>query len=189
MTPGFGTSATHAGAVLALSAVVACERQASAASIEPAVRATCDSIAAKWRAIAGVTVREADSTGTPMSESSPVRGCAVIADSRTGVDSVRMATTYWSAAEGRQWLPLTQWMADGPDGGTLTWEARAIRCEVRTEVDGGDDADTTYVPAPWLIERTLCWSFGGEPTRADSATRRPSPAAGALIRAGRRTTR
>ena len=55
------------------------------------------------------------------------------------------------------WTPIDSMVADGPDGGEQGYMRGAVRCLVRVDQDGGDDADSTYVPADWRVETTMCW--------------------------------
>ena len=45
------------------------------------------------------------------------------------------------------WVTLLRYQADGPDGGSGGWRSRETTCVLRWSWDGGDDADSTYVPS------------------------------------------
>jgi hypothetical protein len=47
--------------------------------------------------------------------------------------------------------------ADGPDGQSRVYQLEPVRCQVNEHWDGGDDADTTSVPAPWFEQDVACW--------------------------------
>ena len=36
-----------------------------------------------------------------------------------------------------------------------------IACGDGVEIDGEDDSDSTYVPADWYVEATICWRSRG----------------------------
>lgn len=148
---------------------------AGLAAYGPAARAACDSTAASWRAIPGITVAEHDTTFDTMADTLHPLGCHVMAVAKTGVDSAHATLDYWSGAEQRRWLPLWRYSADGPDGGVLTWEREGVRCEVRESQDGGDDSDSTYVPSPETSQVTFCWRYTGPPARRDTLGLNPLP--------------
>ncbi len=66
------------------------------------------------------------------------------------------------ALERAGWVTLLHYQADGPDGEVVGWRSRETTCVFRWSWDGGDDADSTYVPsdewelavecAPWEPE-------------------------------------
>jgi hypothetical protein len=47
----------------------------------------------------------------------------------------------------RGWVTNYSYQADGPDGGDLGFLSRGYLCLVEAHWDGGDDSDSTYVPA------------------------------------------
>ncbi len=71
---------------------------------------------------------------------------------------------------GAGWTPLYHYSADGPDGTDMGYQRGTVRCLVEQSWDGGDDSDTTYVPADWFKERTTCWSVPAGLTTADTAS-------------------
>ncbi|HEY6867365.1 MAG TPA: hypothetical protein VI792_08915 [Candidatus Eisenbacteria bacterium] len=56
----------------------------------------------------------------------------------------------------RGWVPHAGYSADGPDGTTLGLESRDYLCVIEGRWDGGDDTDTTYVPAPGCTAIATC---------------------------------
>jgi hypothetical protein len=54
------------------------------------------------------------------------------------------------------WAPLYGYSADGPDGGILGLVSRRFLCVVEGQWDGGDDSDSTYVPAPGCEVTVTC---------------------------------
>ncbi len=71
---------------------------------------------------------------------------------------------------GAGWTPLYHYSADGPDGTDMGYQRGTVRCLVEQSWDGGDDSDTTYVPADWFKERTTCWSVPAGITAADTGS-------------------
>jgi hypothetical protein len=55
------------------------------------------------------------------------------------------------------WTEIENTTADGPGGGEQGYMRGDVRCLVRVEFDGEDDSDSTYVPADWFVETTMCW--------------------------------
>ena len=46
------------------------------------------------------------------------------------------------------WQRVLEYQADGPDGSVTGITVGSVLCIIRGQWDGGDDSDTTYVPAP-----------------------------------------
>lgn len=63
--------------------------------------------------------------------------------------------------------------ADGADGFVLTFQRERTRCQLRTQWDGGEMDDSTYVPDPYCLEQIACWRHGRElvPVDTPHATR------------------
>jgi hypothetical protein len=152
----------------------------AAGLIEPIVRAICDSVAARWRAVPGVVVASTDTLDSPYAAGPTTAGCVVNTRSETGVDSTHARATFWALADSAGWIPLWQYSSDGPNGGSLTWEHAGVRCDVRQSSEGDDDSDSTYVPKPWSEERTFCWRYTGPPSKRPVPEPFP-PAAGAIM--------
>jgi hypothetical protein len=127
----------------------------------PAVAAVCDTVATLWRATGGASVRQADTTSVVASDSGAQQGCVVLANAPDGLDSMQRAGLYWATSLSRGWREITEYTADGPDGGSQTLERSGIRCQVDFSQDGGDDSDSTYVPSPAIGETTFCWERSG----------------------------
>ncbi len=60
------------------------------------------------------------------------------------------------ALERAGWAPKYDYSADGPDGTTMGYVTRKYFCFVEGSWDGGDDSDTTYVPAPGCEVTVTC---------------------------------
>jgi hypothetical protein len=60
------------------------------------------------------------------------------------------------------WIPNLGYQADGTDGEVMAFVTRTFMCVVEGEWDGGDDTDSTYVPAPGCKLTVTC-----APRRAD----------------------
>ena len=56
----------------------------------------------------------------------------------------------------RGWVMHDGYAADGPDGTTLGLASRDYLCLIEGRWDGGDDTDTTYVPAPGCTAIATC---------------------------------
>jgi hypothetical protein len=64
------------------------------------------------------------------------------------------------------WAPHYGYQADGPDGGNMGFVSKNYLCVYEAEWDGGDDSDSTYVPAPGCKVTVTC-----VPRRADDVSR------------------
>jgi hypothetical protein len=162
---------------------------AAALVAEPA-RSVCDSVAAIWRGESGVLVTTQDTTSRVMAAENETLGCQVRATAPNGGDTPAVRPLYWARADALGWTPLWQFGADGPDGGTLTYQRDTVLCEVDEMVDGGDDADSTYVRSPETSEQTFCWGRVGPPLTVPKPPDQPAPPApgtvtGVLIRPGK----
>lgn len=60
------------------------------------------------------------------------------------------------------WVPEYGYSADGPDGSDMGYVTEKYLCAIEAQWDGGDDTDTTVVPAPGCEIRVTC-----VPRRAD----------------------
>jgi hypothetical protein len=90
------------------------------------------------------------------------------------------------------WTQILNMTADGPDGGEQGYTNGAVSCVKRVEFDGEDDSDSTYVPADWYVETTMCWRSRG-PRAPSAETQRPMmgtlrPRVSSLNRPGSRST-
>ncbi len=56
--------------------------------------------------------------------------------------------TLEAALTARGWIRDIAYDADGPDGTSFALRSREALCVIQGNWDGGDDADSTYVPAP-----------------------------------------
>jgi len=173
------TALGRVSALLAAAAAFACGHDRPAAerpststapSAAPEARAVCDSIAALWRTVAQTTVAIHDTIVEPVDRNAvdqarrdeihpPRPACAVDvnndslmkrADSAAQPDHER-----FFVAPG--WTELWMFEADGPDGSSQTFQRGLVRCQRHQEWDGGDDADSTYVPDPFYREHARCW--------------------------------
>jgi len=133
----------------------------SSAALDPsaAVRAVCDTVATLWRATGRAQVRVADTTMQVASDSVTQRGCAVVATAPDGLGSTPWETLYWTTSRSRGWAELTDYTADGPDGGSQSLARQGIRCQIDFTQDGGDDSDSTHVPSPAVGGTTFCWAI------------------------------
>lgn len=158
-----------AGAPTAAPAPAALARQGRPTS--PAVRAVCDGVARFWRKESD-TVRVVDSLLTPWTDDTAVDACVVQVYQEHGMrranaqppdtGAVTMGPVLALArGTGPGWIPLYHYSADGPDGTVLGYQRGTVRCLVQESWDGGDDSDTTYVPADWFREVTTCWLVPG----------------------------
>jgi hypothetical protein len=136
-------------------------------ALRPEVRQACDGVSAFWRDSA--QVREQDSTVTPFDAPSAVHACLVLVYQEHGLrrgpgvapDTVAMRLGPARAlvlGTGQGWIWLNHYAADGPDGTSMGYQRGNARCVVEQSWDGGDDSDSTYVPADWFRETTTCWS-------------------------------
>jgi hypothetical protein len=62
--------------------------------------------------------------------------------------SVCPIETIEDAMQNAGWAQAYGYQADGPDGGDMGFVTRRFLCLIQGQWEGGDDSDTTYVPAP-----------------------------------------
>jgi hypothetical protein len=133
------------------------------------VRAVCDSVAASWSVIPAVKISRTDSTVSPRPTDAAVpasvRACVVDAMADSTPDSLQTHRLYWTSTS---WPELWMHHADGPDGESAIYQRGLVRCEVQYSWDGGDDADSTYVPSPFWEEFTRCWRHPNPVTVSDT---------------------
>ena len=67
-----------------------------------------------------------------------------------------------NALMARGWVMAYGYAADGPDGTTLGLRSRDFMCLVAGRWDGGDDSDTTYVPAPGCVVTATLVPLGAD---------------------------
>lgn len=60
------------------------------------------------------------------------------------------------ALEAAGWAPRYDYGADGPDGTAMGYVTKEYFCKIEGRWDGGDDSDTTYVPAPGCEMMVTC---------------------------------
>jgi len=61
-----------------------------------------------------------------------------------------------SALTAARWLPHNGYSADGPDGTVMGYVTKNYLCVLEGAWDGGDDSDSTYVPAPGCTITVTC---------------------------------
>ena len=158
-------SAPAAESALAAPALVAAASVAAPAprslGAPPAeVRAVCDSVVERWRAIPRAVVESADTTNVARETDYAAdphlsyAACVVTGRRDEGLDSTMQHLRFWPASG---WTSVWRLDADGPDGNVATYQRGMVRCEVWERWDGGDDGDSTYVPSPFYGEQTTCW--------------------------------
>ncbi len=146
-------------------------------NVAPEARAVCAAVARFWGKFDSTQVRQTDSTTAPYASDTTVAACVVLTYQEHGnrtdapVDTAAQRLEYALAlvrGAGQGWVPLYRFQADGPDGGSMAYQRGRVRCLVERGVDGGDDSDTTYVPADWFKEQTTCWLMPGVLTASDT---------------------
>lgn len=144
-------------------------------------KAACAGVARFWGKFDSTDVRQVDSVVTPYASDTAVGACVVQVyqphgnrrDAKAPVDTAAQHLETALAlvrGTGPGWVPLYHFGADGPDGSDLAYQRGRVRCLVERSRDGGDDSDSTYVPADWFREVTSCWLMTGPLTAADTAT-------------------
>lgn len=158
-TPAAAESALAAPALVAVASVAApTPRSLGAPPAE--VRAVCDSVAGRWRAIPRAVVESADTVALAREtdhDADPhlsYAACVVTGRRDEGLDSTMQHLRFWPASA---WTRVWKLDADGPDGSFATYQRGMVRCHVWEQWDGGDDGDSTYVPSPFYEEQTICW--------------------------------
>ncbi len=151
---------------------------ASPLAIDPSVRAACGGVARFWSKFDSTQVRQTDSTTAPYASDTTVAACVVLTYQEHGnrssapVDTAAQRLEYALAlvrGTGEGWVPLYHFQADGPDGGSMAYQRGRVRCLVERGIDGGDDSDSTYVPADWFRENTTCWLMPRDLAVSDTA--------------------
>ncbi len=143
-------------------------------------KAVCTSVATFWRRYDSTDVRLVDSVVAPWASDTTVSACLVFAykehsllrNAKATADTAgeRLGTALALVrSSGSGWVPLYKMSADGPDGSDLAYQKGRVRCLVEQSWDGGDDSDTTYVPADWFRERTTCWLMPSVLTVSDTS--------------------
>ncbi len=143
-------------------------REATPVSVAAEVKATCGAVAGFWRRFDSTDVRQVDSLVKSYETDTTVNACVVFVYQEHGNRSgpgvaVDTAAQHLETAlalvrgAGPGWVPLYHFQADGPDGSSLVYQRGRVRCLVEHTSDGGDDSDSTYVPADWFKEQTTCW--------------------------------
>ena len=148
-----------------------------------AARETCDEVARSWsanpRTELHLTADTVMNVWAGAIDTTPVRGCYVAAEDSAafaGSDTSRASrergggNPFWSDAEQRGWVQLVRTVADGPDGSSSAYQRALVRCYVAETWDGGDDADSTYVPGGWYRQETWCWRRSHGLTTADTTS-------------------
>ena len=119
------------------------------------VRQACGKVSAYWARHPTAAVRAFDSVVTLPRSRSTTDACWVTVrieeDTERSGDGPRVPF----AAAG--WVQLWEYQADGPDGSSAVFQLVPVRCLVEERWDGGDDSDSSYVPAPWFEQRVACW--------------------------------
>jgi hypothetical protein len=126
--------------------------------LAPEVRQACVALSRYWSHDPLATRRSFDSTVTLPGTRSTTDACWVrvrVEDIRRLAPSPGGEPRVPFSASG--WLPLLEFDADGPDGQSRVYQHELVRCQVTEHWDGGDDADTTYVPALWFDQEVACW--------------------------------
>lgn len=172
--------------LLALAVATACQREAARASADsqrvstaaPSAASTsearkvCESVAQRWREVAFSHVGVRDTVADPVNHDAahpnrpdealgPTPACLVAARADSGSGNTPL---YWPAAD---WVPILVFSADGPDGGSMTYQRGLTRCQVSNSWDGDDDS--TYVPQKWFEQRTTCWQHNRALAPSDTA--------------------
>jgi hypothetical protein len=122
------------------------------------VRQACAAVAGYWSHDPQAVVTGHDSTITMPGTHSTADACWVrvrVEDVRRLAPSPQGEPRVPFGASG--WLRIIEFDADGPDGQSTVYQLDPVRCLVSEHWDGGDDADTTYVPAPWFEQEVACW--------------------------------
>ncbi len=137
------------------------ERLDSCVAVSPAVRAAAEEIYRVVLSVPGTVVEELE---------------AVFRDERIGRDlaaRILFVSGVWSELAGRSspgdtllqylsergWRQQPRFSADGPDGTFFALSKNDIWCFVRGRWDGGDDADSTYVPGDGYQFIIYCAEF------------------------------
>ncbi len=147
-------------------------------AVAPEARAVCAAVARFWGKFDSTQVRQTDSTTAPYAAGTTVAACVVLTYQEHGnrpnapVDTAAQRLEYALAlvrGAGEGWVPLYRFQADGPDGGSMAYQRGRVRCLVERGIDGGDDSDSTYVPADWFRENTTCWLMPRDLAVSDTA--------------------
>jgi hypothetical protein len=135
----------------------------TASTVPVGARSVCDTVAARWRSVRQARVETRDSTANPINRNSIQQGlpdetlpqtpaCVVAVEIDSGTTT--SLPSYWPAA---QWAELWIISADGPGSQLQTFQRGLVRCQMSSESDAGDPADSVAVASPWFTETTVCW--------------------------------
>lgn len=123
----------------------------------PEVRRACAAATVYWRAEPRIAIRSFDSVFTLPRSASVTDACFVAVrledDPTQPGDSDQQRVPFVASG----WLPVIEFDADGKDGRSRVYQLDPVRCLVAERWDGGDDEDSTYVPAPWFEQLVACW--------------------------------
>jgi hypothetical protein len=118
---------------------------------------TCDTLARliKVPAVQLLAVARDSSLRDPMSDTRGWRRGCIIAmkDPADTTGAPMQPLEQWFTSHGWEYAPYS---ADGPDGEVFGYTDFHRLCVVRGSWDGGDDSDTTYVPAPGYELWVMC---------------------------------
>jgi hypothetical protein len=115
----------------------------------PSLAAACDSVgAALSRRVHESSIRTADTSLTAWRRGPGSRGCVLVWRG-TFARTPNMSDEVWRGFLDIGWTPVNHIQADGPDGSSFGMMSRTALCIARTEFDGGDDGDSTYVAEDW----------------------------------------
>ena len=118
-------------------------------------RQACDRVSAYWAQHPGAVLRAFDSVVTLPRSRSTTDACWVAV--RVEEDTERSEGEPRVPFTSSGWARLWEFQADGPDGSSAVFQLVPVRCLVEERWDGGDDSDSSYVPARWFEQRVACW--------------------------------
>jgi hypothetical protein len=89
-------------------------------------------------------------------ETWPRRGCLIALDDSEAKSVDAPSRRYDDWFRSRGWAYAPWYSADGPDGTAFGYLLQDRFCLVNGRWDGGDDSDSTYVPAPGFRITVFC---------------------------------
>jgi hypothetical protein len=134
---------------------LACNREKGSLALDDT--STCDTLARliKVPTVQLFAVARDSSLRDPMSDTQGWRrGCIIAMKDPADTTGAPMPPLeQWFTSHGWVYAPYS---ADGPDGEVFGYTDFHRLCVVRGSWDGGDDSDTTYVPAPGYELWVMC---------------------------------
>ena len=130
----------------------------------PATRDACEQIYSAVLPIPGTEVDRYVGTFYDDYLERDLTGCMIVISGSWGELAGRSnpGDSIYELLSDQGWVQEPQYSADGPDGTFFALSKGDIWCFIRGQWDGGDDADSTYVPSDVYQFIICCSRFEGD---------------------------